>query len=110
MPFFFILPLWIMLLVLAVPLFFRRRLRFLGTHLVVASTLAVVTSFSLSTLALIAVPRLLPAFRFTGVVLLGVYLLSILLGGGAGLLVGVALAHKLNKRLTWWPVPRDVHP
>ena len=105
MPFFFIFPLWIILVVLAIPLFFIRRLRFLGTHVVVASTLAVVTSFALSTLMLFGVPRLLPAFRFSGVVLMILYVLSILGGGGAGLLVGIVLGHKLNKLLAWWPIP-----
>lgn len=105
MPFFFIVPLWIVLVVLAIPLFFIRRLRFLGTQVVVASTLAVLTSFVLSTLILIGVPRLVPASRLSGVVLISLYVLSILGGGGAGLLLGIILGHKLNKRFGWWPRP-----
>lgn len=108
MPFFFIFPLWIVLVVLAVPLFFIRRLRFLGTYVVVASTLAVLTSFVLSTLILFGVPRLLPAFRFSGVVVISLYVLSILGGGGAGLVLGVVFGHKVNKRFGWWPVPPAV--
>ena len=105
MPFFVIFPLWIALVVLAVPLFFIRRLRFLGTHVVVASTAAVLTAFALSTLILIGVPRVLPALRFRGVVLIGLYVFSILGGGGAGLALGIVLAHKVNKRFGWWPPP-----
>ena len=105
MPFFFIVPLWFLLVVLSIPLFAVRRLRFLGMHVVMASTLAVLVSFALSTLILIAVPRLVPAFRWNGVVLIALYVLSILGGGGAGLLLGILLGHKLNKRFGWWPVP-----
>ena len=105
MPFFVIFPLWIVLIVLALPLFFIRRLRFLGTHVVVASTAAVLAAFALSTLILIGVPRMLPAFRFSGIVLIGLYVLSILGGGSAGLLLGIVIGHKVNKGLGWWPLP-----
>ena len=114
MPFFFILPLWVLLLLLAIPLFFIRRLRFLGTHIAIASTTAVAMSLLLSTLILFGVPRLLGPFRHSGVVVISrhsgvvvisLYLLTIAGGGVAGLLVGVVLAHKLNRRFSWWPRP-----
>lgn len=104
-PFFFIVPLWLILVVLSIPLFAVPRLRFLGTHVVMASTVAVLISFALSTLILFGVPRLIPPFRWSGVVLIVLYVLAIVGGGGAGLLLGILLAHNLNKRFGWWPVP-----
>jgi hypothetical protein len=101
MPFFFIFPLWLLLVLLAVPLFFSRSVRFLGAYVVIASTLAVLISFALSTLVLAGVPRFLPPSRFSGVILVGLYVFSILGGGGAGLLLGIVLAHRLNKSLGW---------
>lgn len=107
MPFFLILPLWLVLLVLSVPLFFVRRLRFLGTHIAIASTAAVLVSFVLSTLILFGSARLLPDSRFSGVAVISLYLLSIIGGGVAGSAFGMVLAHKLNRRLSWWPIPPE---
>jgi hypothetical protein len=103
-PFFIIVPLWILVVLMALPLFFIRRLRFLATHVVIASTLAVLISGVLSTAILVGGPRLPPS-RLTAVLIVGFYLLSIPGGGVVGLLIGILIAHRLNKRLAWWPIP-----
>ena len=104
MPFFFIVPVWLLIVLVAVPLFFLRRLRFLGLHIVVASTLAILISFTLSISVLVAGARL-PTSRVNGVIIFGLFVLSLIGGGVLGLVLGIFLAHRINTRLAWWPVP-----
>lgn len=105
MPFIFIVPIWLLIVLVAIPLFFVRRLRFLGTHIIVASTLGILISFTLSISVLVAGGRLLPTSRFNGVLIFGLFVLTLIGGGVVGLAIGIFLAHGINKRLAWWPVP-----
>jgi hypothetical protein len=105
MPFVFIVPVWLLIVLVAVPFFFWRRVRFLGTHIIVASTLAILISFTLSISVLVAGARLLPTSRFNGILIFGLFVLALIGGGVVGLAVGIFLAHSINKRLAWWPVP-----
>jgi NADH:ubiquinone oxidoreductase subunit 6 (subunit J) len=104
MPFIFIVPVWLLIVLVAAPLFFLRRLRFLGVHIVVASTLAILISFTLSISVLVAGSRL-PTSRVNGVLIFGLFGLSLIGGGVLGLGLGIFLAHRINTRLAWWPVP-----
>jgi hypothetical protein len=104
MPFIFIVPVWLLIVVAAVPLLFLRRLRFLAIHIVLASTIAILISFSLSISVLVAGSRL-PTSRVNGILIFGLFVLSLVGGGVLGLIVGIFLAHRINTRLAWWPVP-----
>ena len=104
MPFIFIVPVWLLIVLVALPLFFIRRLRFLAVHIVMASTIAILISFSLSISVLVAGARL-PTSRVNGILIFGLFVLSIVGGGVLGLVVGIFLAHRINTRLAWWPVP-----
>ena len=104
MPFVFIVPVWLLIVLVAIPFLFLRRLRFLGIHIVVASTLAILISFTLAISVLVAGARL-PTSRANGIVIFALFVLSLVGGGVLGLIIGIALAHRVNKRFAWWPVP-----
>ena len=103
MPFIFIVPVWLMIVLAAVPLLFVRRLRFLAVHVVMASSLAILISFTLAIAVLLAGGRL-PVSRHNGFVIFGLFVLSLIGGGVLGLVLGIFLAHRINLRLAWWPV------
>jgi len=104
MPFIFIVPVWLMIVLVALPLLFVRRLRFLAVHIVMASSIAIVISFTLAISVLVAGARL-PTSRVNGILIFGLFVLSLIGGGVLGLVVGIFLAHRINRRLAWWPVP-----
>jgi hypothetical protein len=104
MPFIFIVPVWLLIVLAAAPLLLARRLRFLAVHIVMASTMAILISFSLSISVLVAGGRL-PVSRFNGFLIFGFFALSLIGGGVLGLVLGIFLAHRINTRLAWWPVP-----
>jgi hypothetical protein len=92
MPFFFILPLWLVCLLLGIVLLFLPKLRFLSAHILLGSTIGLLLSFGLSTLALI----LLAKTAVSGWVVLIGYLAGIGFGGAIGIAVGIFAAKKLN--------------
>ena len=65
MPFIFIVPVWLLIVLAATPLLFVRKLRFLAVHIVMASTMAILISFSLAISVLVAGGRL-PVSRLNG--------------------------------------------
>jgi hypothetical protein len=47
----------------------------------------------------------LPVSRLNGFLMFGFFALSLVGGGLLGLALGIFLAHRINTRLAWWPVP-----
>ena len=92
MPFFFMLPLWLVCVLLGITFLFFPRLRFLSAHILLGSTIGLLVSFGLSTLALI----LLPKTAVSGWIVLVGYLAGIAIGGAIGIAIGVLAAKKLN--------------
>jgi hypothetical protein len=98
MPFFFIVPLWILCLVVGGAMFCSARLRSLSLYLLFASTGFTVFSFVCSTLVLLAAGKWPGLFWDSGLVALGGYVGALLAGGAVGAAGGLALAYKLNRR------------
>jgi hypothetical protein len=104
MPFFFILPVWILALVVGIVMICIRRLRRAGIYVVSTSTFATIGSFVLSTVALMVGAQLYITASLPGwfaFIVLAVYLLAIALGGIAGAAAGVLITNKaLARRIT----------
>ena len=104
MPFIFIVPVWLVIVLAAAPLLFIRRLRFLAVHIIVGSSMAILMSFTIAIAVLVAGGKL-PVSRLNGFVIFGAFVLSLIGGGVLGLVLGICLAHRINTHLAWWPVP-----
>ena len=100
MPFFFIVPLWLLCLVAGGVLLFSKRLRVLSLYLVMGSTGGVIVSFLLSLGVLLLAGKFLGGTRFAWVALIG-YLIGIVGGGTIGILGGGILARIVNRRVGW---------
>jgi hypothetical protein len=98
MPFFLIVPLWLMFLVGTILLFFPN-LRRAGYFVIGIPTGATLASFLLSTAVLIVVPRLMPqpARSWYGIFLVATYLASIALGALLGALSAFFAIVKLRR-------------
>jgi hypothetical protein len=99
MPFFFIVPLWLMFLVVGTILLFFPNLRRAGYFVIAIPTGATIASFLLSTAVLIVVPRLMPqpARSWYGIFLVATYLASIALGALLGALGAFFAIVKLRR-------------
>ena len=89
MPFFFIVPVWAVCVVIGVVLLFVRNLRRIAYFIIAVPTGATLASFALSTLALYLGPRVAHESHqhWFGVVLIAGYLIALVLGaflGGIG--------------------------
>jgi hypothetical protein len=100
MPFFFIIPVWLLLVAVGLILLFFARFRILGYFVIAVPTGATVTSFLLSTSVFFVVPRLLPMSSrpWYGLLILAVYVVALLLGGLLGAIGAFSLVLKLQKR------------
>lgn len=100
MPFFFIVPIWLLFVAVGVVLLLFVRFRMLGYFVIAIPTGATVVSFLLSTSVLFIVPRLLPlpSRPWYGVLILTVYLAALVLGALLGAIGAFLLALKLQKR------------
>jgi hypothetical protein len=107
MPFFFIAPIWLVIVIVGIFLFISRSLRHLSSYLILASTFGLITSLVISTAILFLVPL---AFAVLGlnspgvlgvIALSGAYLGGIGIGGIIGIISGILLARKINLRLGW---------
>jgi hypothetical protein len=98
MPFFFIVPIWLLFVVVGVLSLFFARARFLSTYLIVSATLGLLFAFLMSLAFLIVVTKLLAGTSLAWISLL-VYLLGIVVGGAIGVVIGLILARGLNLRL-----------
>jgi hypothetical protein len=98
MPFFFIVPVWILCLVVGGTMFCSARLRSLSLYLLFTSTGFTVFSFLCSTLVLVAAGKWPGLFWHSGLVTLVGYVGALLAGGAVGIAVGLLLAYKINCR------------
>ena len=100
MPFFFIVPLWLLLLLFGTALVFSRRLRFLTPYIVLGSTIGLMCSVAVSTAVLLLLGRLLGGTSVAWLALVA-YLVAIVIGGGVGVVAGLLLGQKVNRQLGW---------
>jgi hypothetical protein len=105
MLFFFIVPLWLLCVVLGVGLLFSRRWRYSSSYLILVSTLGLIGSFVLSTAILFLGPKTFTGTGidnglvfFGGIVLIGLYIAGIAIGAVLGAWGGLILARKVNAR------------
>ena len=102
MPFFFIVPLWIIALVIGIALTFSARFRTFGLYVVAVPTGATLISFLLSTAVLFILPRVMPqpSRSWYGVFLILMYLGAIGAGGLIGATTGFFVVKKLRSQAT----------
>jgi ABC-type antimicrobial peptide transport system permease subunit len=106
MPFFFIVPVWFLCVVVGLVLCLFKQSRFLSTYLILSSTGSTITSLALSTLLLWVAPKLLgPERTLVRLFLIAAYLASIAFGGLIGMIGGFVAARKINQRLGWTQAP-----
>jgi hypothetical protein len=97
-PFFFIVPIWLLFLVAGILLLFSSRLRFLSSYLVLSATLGLLFAFLLSLAFLMLGAKLLGGTSVAWISLLA-YLFGIVAGGAIGIVAGLILARGLNRHL-----------
>ncbi len=100
MPFFFIVPVWMLCVLSGIVLLCFQRFRRIGLYAISISTTATLVSFSLSTAILYFGPRIGAQWmgRWAGVVLMAAYLLAIGIGALIGALGGFLFTRKLLLR------------
>jgi|SRR5579863_5307550 hypothetical protein len=98
MPFFFIVPLWILCLLAGIVLFCFARLRSFSLYLLFASTGFTICSFLCSMLVLVVAGRWPGLFWHSGLVAVGGYVGALLAGGAAGTAGGLLIAYRINYR------------
>ncbi len=98
MPFFFIVPLWILCLLGGATLFCFARLRNLSLYVLLGSTGFTVFSFLCSTMVLLIAGEWPQLFWHSGLLAAAGYIGALLAGGAFGVVGGLALAYKLNFR------------
>jgi hypothetical protein len=88
MPFFFILPVWGLCVVIGVALLFVRDLRRIAYFVIAVPTGATLVSFALSTSVLYLVPRVAhePHPKWFGIALIAGYVIALVLGALIGAL------------------------
>jgi hypothetical protein len=96
MPFFFIVPIWLLCLLAGAVLFSFARLRSLSLYVLLAPTGFTVVSFLSSTLVLLLAGKWPQLFGHSGLLLMGGYIGALLAGGVLGTVAGLALAYKFN--------------
>jgi hypothetical protein len=103
MPFFLIVPAWLLCVLAGVVSVFFRRLRFVSLYLICVPTGGLFVSFVFSTLALLVGTRLFGNLRanWIGVVIILAYVAAFGAGGLLGVFAGFVAARKANRRLGW---------
>ena len=100
MPFFFIAPIWLLCVIAGLLTLISRRFRFLASYLILGSTFGFIISILASTASLLIVGKLTSLLGSSAgaiVVILG-FLVGMVGGGVAGILVGGWMAYRLNRR------------
>jgi hypothetical protein len=101
LPFFFIAPVWLLLVIAGVLVCISKKLRFLASYLILGSTLGLIASlaFSFGTSVLLAKILGSEAGSVGGLIIVLGFVTGMLGGGVIGVLAGGWLAHRLNRRL-----------
>jgi len=96
MPFFLIVPLWVLALIAGVIMLFTRSTRRAGIYVLTIATSATVVSFALSTAVLFLGAQASPQEpSWIGIVIIGAYLAAIPIGGLVGAIVGLLVTRKV---------------
>ena len=100
MPFFFIVPIWLLCVVMGLLTLVVRRFRFLASYLILGSTLGLIVSAVLSIVLALLLGKVMVMVEYQGslggiVILLG-YLAGLVAGGLAGMMAGGLLAYRVN--------------
>ena len=100
MPFFFILPAWVLCVLSGIVLVRFQRFRRTGLYAITISTTATIVSLFLSTAVLYLGPKagLQQLGRWSGIALIGAYVLAIVVGAPIGALTGFLFTRKLLSR------------
>ena len=102
-PLFFILPLWLLCILIAIGLVFSSKYRFLTNYLILCSTGALIGCFIFGTLVLFGVTKVEGQHPSSTMAL--VFLITLIgagsVGGVVGLTSGFFLARWLNRILGW---------
>lgn len=100
MPFFFIVPAWILCVLCGIVFLCFQRFRRMGLYAISISTTATLVSFGLSTALLYLGPRIGTQWmgRWSRIVLMGAYFLVISVGALIGALGGFLFTRKLLPR------------
>jgi hypothetical protein len=96
MPFFFIIPVWILCLLAGTTLFCFHRVRDFSMYVLLGSTGFTVFSFLCSTPVLPIAVKSLQLFWHSGLLTIGGYIGALIAGGVFGAVGGLTLACKLN--------------
>jgi hypothetical protein len=102
MPFFFMVPVWLMAVLLGIVLTFFVQLRRLGFYVIAVPTGATVISFLLSTAVLYLVPRVMPqpARSWYGILLIVAYIGAMGAGALFGAITGFLLVRRVRSKST----------
>jgi hypothetical protein len=97
MPFFFIVPVWLLCVGVGVTMLFVRRLRKIGYFVISVPTGATLASFLLSTSVLFAFPRFLSQShpQWVGFAVIASYVIAIVLGAFLGAIASFWLTFRL---------------
>lgn len=98
MPFFFIVPLWLLCLLVGAVLFSFASLRSLSLYVMLAATGFTLFSFLSSTLVLLVAGKWPQLVGHSGLLLMGGYIGALMAGGAFGTAAGLVLAYRLNSR------------
>jgi hypothetical protein len=106
-PYFFIVPLWLLCVIAGLAMLVTVRLRYMSLYVLIGSTLGLILSVVASTGFLFVSMALLSRLKFGSespfgafVVLAG-YLFWIIVGGLIGIGLGAMIAFKLNRLIGW---------
>jgi hypothetical protein len=103
MPFFLIVPVWLLCVLAGAVCAFFRRSRCVSLYLICVPTGGLLVSFAFSTLALLLGTRLFGHVRanWIGVVLILAYVAAFGAGGLVGIFAGFVAARSANRHLGW---------
>jgi hypothetical protein len=96
--FFFLIPIWLLVVLTGIVLLFFKRTRLLSAYLLVASTSGLIVSFVLSFAVLMLVAWMLAGTSMAWIALVA-HLFAIFVGGVIGFGLGAAVVYKTNKLL-----------
>jgi hypothetical protein len=107
MLFFFIVPVWLLFVLIGVVLLFRARQRRIGWYAIIVSTTATLTSFLLSTAVLYIGARIgaHANLKWLGVAVIGAYILTMGVGIALGGIAGFFLVRSSSLEIVRHSVP-----